>query len=50
MGESMQIVITGGSAKMIMSYPGLPVMHHKPDLVMQGLYSIMSQLNSGVKG
>ena len=50
MGESMQIVITGGSAKMIMNYSGLPVMHHKPDLVMQGLYSIMSQLNSGVKG
>lgn len=49
LGESMQIVITGGSAKMIMDYPGLPLMHHKPDLIMQGLYNIMSQLNSGAK-
>jgi type III pantothenate kinase len=43
---SMQIIITGGFAKTILSYPNMPSMHHKPDLVMQGLYSVMKQRNS----
>lgn len=43
LGKSMKILITGGLAESIIAYPGLPVMHHRPDLVMQGLYSIMTQ-------
>ena len=43
MGEPMKIIITGGFAKTILDYPDMPVMHHEPDLVMQGLYSIMMQ-------
>lgn len=39
----MQVVLTGGFAETILNYPQMPVMHHKPDLVMQGLYSIMTQ-------
>jgi type III pantothenate kinase len=41
MGEPMQIILTGGFANTIMDYPDMPAMHHKPDLVMQGLYDIM---------
>ena len=41
--EPMQIIITGGFAKTILSYPHMPEMVHEPDLVMQGLYSIMTQ-------
>jgi type III pantothenate kinase len=47
MGEPMQIIITGGFAEVILSYPDMPAMHHMPDLVMRGLYSIMRQRNSG---
>jgi len=43
LGDSMQIIITGGFAKTILSYPDMPAMHHKPDLVMQGVYSVMKQ-------
>ncbi len=39
----VQIIITGGFAQTILSYPDIPVMRHEPDLVMQGLYSIMKQ-------
>lgn len=39
--EPMQIIITGGFAKNILSYPDMPDMHHMPDLVMQGVYSAM---------
>jgi pantothenate kinase type III len=46
-GGSMQIIITGGFAKTVLSYPQMPAMHHKPDLVMQGLYSVMKQQKSG---
>lgn len=49
MDESMQIVLTGGYAETILQYPGMPEMHHKPDLVMQGLYNIMMQQENGVK-
>jgi len=49
MGASMQIVLTGGYAEVILHYPGMPEMHHKPDLVMQGLYSIMMDQKDGVK-
>lgn len=42
----MQIILTGGFAKTILDYPDMPVMLHKPDLVMQGLYTIMLQPNS----
>lgn len=48
MGGSVQIVLTGGYAEVILKYPCMPVMQHEPDLVMQGLYSIMKQRNSGV--
>lgn len=43
MAEPVQIVLTGGFAKNILAYPDMPSMHHKPDLVMQGLYDIMKQ-------
>ena len=43
MDEPVQIVLTGGFAKNILGYPGMPPMHHKPDLIMQGLYDIMKQ-------
>ena len=46
----MQIILTGGFAKTILSYPDMPVMQHKPDLVMQGLYSVMKQRKSGSGG
>jgi type III pantothenate kinase len=49
MDKPMQIVITGGYAKAILQYPDMPEMHHKPDLVMQGLYSIMMHQEKGVK-
>lgn len=45
--EPMQIIVTGGFAKTILSYPDMPPMHHKPDLVMQGLYNILKQQKSG---
>ncbi len=45
MEKPMQIIITGGFAKIILSYPDMPVMQYKPDLVMQGLYDIMKQRN-----
>ncbi len=40
---AVQIIITGGFAQTILSYPDIPVMRYEPDLVMQGLYSIMKQ-------
>jgi len=43
MGDSMRIIITGGGAKNILSYPGMPSMECKPDLIMQGLYNIKMQ-------
>lgn len=43
LGESVKIIITGGFAQTILSYPKMPEMHHQPDLVMQGLYNIMMQ-------
>lgn len=43
LGESVKIIITGGFAETILNYPDMPKMHHQPDLVMQGLYSIMMQ-------
>jgi len=41
MDDPMHIILTGGFANIIRDYPDMPVMLHKPDLVMQGLYSIM---------
>lgn len=43
MESPMQIIISGGFAKTILSYPDMPKMLHQPDLVMHGLYSIMRQ-------
>ncbi len=43
MAAPMQIIITGGFAQVILSYPDIPVMQYKPDLLMQGLYDIMKQ-------
>ena len=42
----MKIILTGGFAKTILNYPDMPAMHHKPDLVMEGLYNIMKQQKS----
>jgi type III pantothenate kinase len=42
----VQIILTGGFAKIILSYPDMPLMHHRPDLVMQGVYNIMKQQDS----
>jgi len=41
MDEPMRIILTGGFANIILDYPDMPAMLHKPDLVMQGLYNIM---------
>ena len=41
MGLPMQLIITGGFAEVILSYPDMPEMQYKPDLVMQGLYEIL---------
>ncbi len=49
MDSPMQIILTGGFAKTILDYPDMPAMLHKPDLVMQGLYSIMKQ-HDKIKG
>jgi type III pantothenate kinase len=43
MESPMQIIISGGFAKTILSYPDMPGMIYQPDLVMQGLYEIMKQ-------
>ena len=43
MDKPVQIILTGGFAKTILGYPDMPAMHHKPDLLMQGLYDIMKQ-------
>ena len=43
LGESVKIIITGGFAQTIMSYPAMPEMVYQPDLVMQGLYNFMTQ-------
>ena len=40
LGDSVQIIITGGFAGTILSYPNMPEMHYEPDLVMLGLYRI----------
>ena len=37
LGSDMRIIITGGMSDQIMSFPGLPVMLHEPDLVLTGL-------------
>ncbi len=42
MDQPMQIIITGGFAEAILDYPDMPAMQHEPDLVMQGLYDIMT--------
>ena len=48
MSGQVQIIITGGYAETILAYPDMPVMLHKPDLVMQGLYSIMLDIDVGM--
>ena len=40
-GSSTKVIVTGGFATTLLKYPSIPEMHHKPDLVMQGLYSIL---------
>jgi type III pantothenate kinase len=49
LGEDMKLVITGGAAPTILAYPQMPEMSHQPDLVMQGLYRVMSQPESAVQ-
>jgi len=46
MDAPVRVVISGGFAETILNYPGMPVMDHEPDLVMQGLYTIMKQRKS----
>jgi len=41
LGDSMKIIVTGGFATTLLKYPSIPEMLYKPDLVMQGLYSIL---------
>lgn len=41
MDDPVQIILTGGFSEVILDYPDMPAMIHKPDLVMQGLYEIM---------
>jgi len=43
MGSPMRIIISGGFAETIFAYPDMPAMLHEPDLVMQGLYTIMKK-------
>jgi len=43
MDDPVRIILTGGFANIILDYPDMPVMLHKPDLVMQGLYNIMQR-------
>ncbi len=43
MDSPVKVVISGGSAEAILGYPDMPAMVHQPDLVMQGLYEIMTQ-------
>ena len=46
LGSSVKIIITGGFAQTILSYPEVPEMHHQPDLVMQGLYVVMNKVQA----
>ncbi len=48
MDKSMQIIVTGGFAETILDYLDMPLIHHEPDLIMQGLYTIMNQQKRGV--
>ena len=41
LGPPYKIVLTGGAAKTILGYPGMPAMACHPDLVMQGLYTVL---------
>ncbi len=43
MDAPMQIIISGGFAETLLAYPRMPVMQYEPDLVLQGLYSMMKQ-------
>ncbi len=43
MDSPLQITISGGFAETLLEYPDMPAMQYEPDLVMQGLYSIMKQ-------
>ncbi len=43
MESPVQVIISGGFAKNILKYPGMPAMLHEPDLVMLGLYRILKQ-------
>ncbi|MBL4711325.1 MAG: type III pantothenate kinase [Gammaproteobacteria bacterium] len=42
----VQIVLTGGFAEVILSYPDMPAMQCEPDLVMMGLLDIKLQCNN----
>jgi len=43
MDAPMKIILTGGFAKTILQYPDMPEMIHKPDLLMQGIFTLMQQ-------
>lgn len=48
MDSPMKIIISGGFAETVLAYPDMPEMQHEPDLVMRGLYRIMTQRGSWV--
>jgi len=48
--EPQKIVLTGGAAKTILGYPDMPAMSHCPDLVMQGVYTILDNRARGHEG
>ena len=48
--DPVHILVTGGFAGVILKYPDMPPLQHEPDLVMQGLFTIMSQRNISLEG
>jgi len=45
--QPQKIVLTGGAAKTILGYPDMPAISHCPDLVMQGVYTILNNRHRG---
>jgi type III pantothenate kinase len=47
LGSDMKIIITGGVAEQVKSFPGMPEMLHEPDLVLTGLYIVARSGDAG---
>lgn len=43
MEAPVTFIVSGGFSKVILGYPDMPAIQHEPDLVMQGVFSIMSE-------